>query len=138
MSCCFPLLVDFPLSGSCNNSLINISGADQKRTKGPVYRRKQQAIVRDPIPRWVYLITTQLINSRQGSHGPLQTRPSIQAQSKDTLTIGNTNVSFLIYRDLNHDGFKFITTQFHTSPFFKIILIINYPITILSHNHLEI
>jgi hypothetical protein len=57
----------------------------QKQTAAPKKGRLQaqsQAIVHYAIPRWVYLITTQFVNSRQGSHGPLQTRPSIQAQSK--------------------------------------------------------
>jgi hypothetical protein len=52
-----------------------------------------------PKPRWVNFIATQLINSRQGSHGPLQTRPSIQAQSK-TLSPSATLMS----------AFYFITT----------------------------
>jgi hypothetical protein len=32
-----------------------------------------------------------IVNSRQGSHGPLQTRPSIQAQSKDTSPSATVN-----------------------------------------------
>jgi hypothetical protein len=46
------------------------------------YRRKTAGNSSLPKPRWVQFIATQLIRRRQGSHGPLQTRPSIQAQSK--------------------------------------------------------
>jgi hypothetical protein len=62
----------------------------------------------------VNFIATQLINSRQGSHGPLQTRPSIQAQSK-TLSPSATLMSafylittqlFIIYFNLSRPNFS--------------------------------
>jgi hypothetical protein len=90
-----------------------------------------------PKPRWVKFITTQLINSRQGSHGPLQT------QAQDTGAVENTSPSATLMSAFNLSLHEPRWVLIYRDPIsshtiFKIFLLINlyitfYPIPFLNN-----
>jgi hypothetical protein len=77
-------------------------------------------IIRDLNHDGYNLSTTQLIRRRQGSHGPLQTRPSIQAQSKRPHHRQKLIKHLIYHYSLVQISFiKYFTTQFHLYTFLK-------------------
>jgi hypothetical protein len=87
---------------SSNVILTERQTKPSKKEKGPVYR--PSLIVHYPISYLYHILS--LPNLSGADIGP--------RYSLSTLTIGNTNVGFLIYHYLNHDRFYLITTHFHS------------------------
>jgi hypothetical protein len=87
-----------------------------KKDKRPSIQAKtqEQAIVHDSISYLYHNLSRP--NLSGADIGP--------RYSLSTLTIGNTNVCFLIYRDLNHDGFLF--DHYSISPLYHFLLKYNY------------
>jgi hypothetical protein len=82
------------------------------------YRRKTAGNSSRPKPRWVLFDHYPIVNSRQGSHGPLQTRPSIQAQSKTPHHRQHLCLPFNWSLLIGSLSIKFIATQFSSLTIF--------------------